>query len=128
MPILCLIYHSTLILISKRSYPMIFYQIFSVKTSFWKYFLRVKFVESTIFPHLLLILTELRNDRKFRYCNWLEHRGGKSGRFREFNSQKIFSKTRFDRKYLGKYHGIGSFPNQNSSIMVNSKKVMKKMT
>ena len=29
------------------------------------------------------------------------HRGGKSGRFREFDSQKIFSKTRFDRKYLG---------------------------
>ena len=40
-------------------------------------------------------------------------RGGKSGRFREFNSQKIFSKTRFDRKYLGKHRGIGSFANQN---------------
>ena len=47
-------------------------------------------------------------------------RGGKSGRFREFNSQKIFKKTRFDRKYLGKHHGIGSFVNQNSSVMVNS--------
>ena len=30
----------------------------------------------------------------------------KSGRFREFNSQKIFSKTRFDKQYLGKHHGI----------------------
>ena len=43
----------------------------------------------------------------------------KSDRFREFNSQKIFSKTRFDRKYMGKHHGIGSFANQNSSEMVN---------
>ena len=49
----------------------------------------------------------------------LTARGGKSGRFREFNSQKIFSKTRFDRKYLGKHNGIGSFANQNSSVMVN---------
>ena len=32
-------------------------------------------------------------------------RVGKSGIFREFNSQKIFLKTRFDRKYLGKHHG-----------------------
>ena len=54
-------------------------------------------------------------------------RGGKSGRFREFNSQKIFSKTRFDRKYLGKYHGIGSFANQNPSKMVHSNIVLKKM-
>ena len=46
-------------------------------------------------------------------------RGGKSGRFREFNSQKIFSKTRFDRKCLGKHHRIESFANQNSSVMVN---------
>ena len=46
--------------------------------------------------------------------------GVKSGRFRKFNSQKIFSKNRFDRKYLGKHHGIGSFANQNSSVMVNS--------
>ena len=38
--------------------------------------------------------------------------GGKSGRFRKFNSQKIFSKTWFDRKY---------FENQNSSRMVKSK-------
>ena len=36
-------------------------------------------------------------------------RDGRSGRFREFNSQKISSKTRFDRKFLGKHHGIGSF-------------------
>ena len=41
-------------------------------------------------------------------------KGGKSGRFREFKSKKIFSKTRFD----GKHHGIGSFSNQNSSVMV----------
>ena len=47
-------------------------------------------------------------------------RGGKSGRFRELKSQKIFSKTRFDRKYLGKHHGIGSFANQDSSVMANS--------
>ena len=44
----------------------------------------------------------------------------KSGRFHEFNSQKIFLKIKFDRKYLGKHHGIGSFVNQNSSVMVNS--------
>ena len=55
------------------------------------------------------------------------HRVGKSGRFREFNSQKIFSKTSFDRKYLGKYHGIGYFANQNSSKMVNSNNGLKKM-
>ena len=54
-------------------------------------------------------------------------RGGKSGRFREFNSQKIFSKTRFDRKYLGKYHDIRSFANQNSSVMLNSSRQLKKM-
>ena len=36
------------------------------------------------------------------------------------SKQKIFSKTRFDRKYLGKHHGIGSFVNQNSIVMVNS--------
>ena len=54
-------------------------------------------------------------------------RGGKSGRFREFNSQKIFPKTSFDRKYLGKYHGIGSFAIQNSGKMVNSNKVWNKM-
>ena len=47
-------------------------------------------------------------------------RGGKSGKFNEVNSQKIFSKIRFDRKYLGKHHGIGSFANQNSSVMANS--------
>ena len=47
-------------------------------------------------------------------------RGRKSGRFREFNSQKTFSKTRLDRKYLGKHHGIGSFANQNSGVMINS--------
>ena len=47
-------------------------------------------------------------------------RGGKSGRFHEFKSQKIFSKTRFDKKYLGKHHGIESFANQKSSVMVNS--------
>ena len=35
-------------------------------------------------------------------------RGGKSGRFRELNSQKILSKTRFDRKYLGKLYVKGS--------------------
>ena len=52
---------------------------------------------------------------------WLVHpRGGKGGRFREFNSQKIFSKTRFNRKYLGKHHGIGPFANQNPSVMKNS--------
>ena len=54
-------------------------------------------------------------------------RGGKSGRFREFNSQKIFSKTRFDRKYLGKYHDIRSFANKNSSVMLNSSRQLKKM-
>ena len=54
-------------------------------------------------------------------------RGGKSGRFREFNSQKIFSKTMFDRKYLGKCHVKGFIANQNSSIMINSKKALKKM-
>ena len=43
------IYHYTWILISKRSYPMTFSQIFSVKPSFWKYFLRVKLAESTTF-------------------------------------------------------------------------------
>ena len=47
----------------------------------------------------------------------LEARGGKSGIFNEFNSQKIFSKIRFDRKYLGKHHGIGSFANGNSSVV-----------
>ena len=54
-------------------------------------------------------------------------RGGKSGRFREFNSQKIFSKTRFDRKYLGKYHDIRSFANKNSSVMLNLSRQLKKM-
>ena len=57
----------------------------------------------------------------------VEVRGGKSGIFREFNSQKIISKTRFDRKYLVKYHWIGSFANQTSSKMVNSNMVLKKM-
>ena len=52
--------------------------------------------------------------------NWPCIRGGKSGRFCEFNSQKIISKTRFGRKYLGKHHGIGSFANENSSAMVDS--------
>ena len=56
-----------------------------------------------------------------------EARGGKSGRFREFNSQKISLKIRFDRKYLGKCHDIGSFSNQNSNIMVNSSRKLKKM-
>ena len=51
----------------------------------------------------------------------------KSGRFREFNSEKIFSKTRFDRKYLRKYHRIASFANHNSRIMLYSNKVSKKM-
>ena len=46
-------------------------------------------------------------------------RGGKSGRFREYNSQKIFSKNRFDRIYLGKHHGQdlllrGTPPKKNS--------------
>ena len=54
-------------------------------------------------------------------------RGGKSGRFCEFNSQKIFSKTRFDTKYLGKHHGIWSFANQNSRAMINSTKALKRM-
>ena len=54
-------------------------------------------------------------------------RGGKSGRFHEYNSQKIFSKTRFDRKYLGKHYRIGSFPNQNSCVMVNSNQALKIM-
>ena len=40
-------------------------------------------------------------------------RGGESGRFLEFNSQKIFSQTSFDGKYLGRYHGIASYANQN---------------
>ena len=43
------IYHYTWILISKRSYPMMFSQMFSVKPSFWKYFLWVKLAESTPF-------------------------------------------------------------------------------
>ena len=47
-------------------------------------------------------------------------RGEKSGRFHEFNLQKMVSKTRFNRKYLGKHHGIGSSDNENSSVMVNS--------
>ena len=51
----------------------------------------------------------------------------KSGRFREFNSQKIFSKTRFDRKYLGRHHGIGYFATQNSSVMVNRNQALKRM-
>ena len=57
----------------------------------------------------------------------MTNRGGKSGRFREFNSQKIFSKNRFDRKYLGKYHDIRSFANKNSSVMLNSSRQLKKM-
>ena len=60
-------------------------------------------------------------------CRWVDLvRGGKSGRFREFNSQKIFSKTRFDRKYLRKYHRIASFANHNSRIMLFSNKISKK--
>ena len=54
-------------------------------------------------------------------------RGEKSGRFREFNLQKIFLKTRFDRKYLGSLPGIGSFANPNSSVMVNSNLTLKRM-
>jgi len=44
-------------------------------------------------------------------------RGGESGRFCELNSQKIFSKTKFRRKYLGKLFGLGTFANQNSIRM-----------
>ena len=54
------------------------------------------------------------------YIMVVGNKGGKSGRFHEFNLQKIFWKTWFDRKYLGKHHEIGSFANQNSNVIVNS--------
>ena len=42
----------------------------------------------------------------FAKKNNISTRGGKSSRFREFNSQKIFSQTMFGRIHFEKHHGI----------------------